>query len=214
MPFAFFFPLVLFLCVWFKIIRYHYWLGTYTLTGLMRFWMSTALGMLFIFCSTFKEPLSRNSFILWLNLKPAILGILFFHRTLKLLRFLRPEFFCLSFLSFENYKRLLPLPLCLLPPKQSACQHSVVPDCYCFHSNRGFSVASLRVPFIENAWDTLHSGFVCFRCWGGALWEGLKGYFYQLLRPTRVNVQPVLSTEIDCINCEVFLFLFHQQYSR
>lgn len=44
--------------------------------------------------------------------------------------------------------------------------------------------------------------------------ERLKDYFYQLLRPARVSVQPAPSTEADCINCEVFPVLFHQQHSR
>lgn len=73
-----------------------------------------------------KSPEQRQFHSVTVNLKPAILGIVFLHGTLKLLKFLRSEFFCLSFLSLENDKRLLPLPLCPLPPKQSACQHSVM----------------------------------------------------------------------------------------
>lgn len=46
------------------------------------------------------------------------------------------------------------------------------------------------------------------RCGGEALWEGLKDYFHQLLRPVRVSVQAVPSTEVDCINCEVFPVFF------
>lgn len=46
------------------------------------------------------------------------------------------------------------------------------------------------------------------RCGGEALWEGLKDYFHQLLRPVRVSVKAVPSTEVDCINCEVFPVFF------